>query len=169
MSQLDATRIFNAVKGLLSSLDTTDDSLLKRVLGLQWTEKVALTDAGTSATAVGTTPFFTNDLGCNVRVVASKFLGATTVPSGATHNTVLTLSKIESTGTTATTVAAYTSDVAGGTATASVPKALTITDAAAVLAAGDTLRIAASKGGSGIQISTATAPSYVVVTLEKVK
>jgi hypothetical protein len=168
MSQLAATRIFNAMKGLLSGLDSTDDSLIKRVLGIQWTEKVAVTDAGTSATAVGTTPFWTNDLGCNVQVVAAKFIGSTTVPGQATHTTTMTLSKIESTGTTATTIGTYTSDASGGTATASVPKSLTLTASAVVLAAGDTLRIAASKAGSGVAIGTSTAPSYVAVTLEKV-
>jgi hypothetical protein len=168
MSQLTATRIFNAMKGLLSGLDSTDESLLKRCLGIQWTEKVAVTDAGTSATAVGKTPFWNNDLGCNVQVVAAKFLGCTTVPGQATHYATTTLNKYESTGTTATAVGSWASDAAGGTASVRVPKALTLTASAVIVAAGESLVVDVAKAGSGVQIGTSTAPSYLYVVLEKV-
>ncbi len=170
MSQLDATRIFNAVRGLLSSLDATDDSLLKRVLGIQWVEKVYVTDGGTAATAVGITPLWVNDLGCNVQVISAAFVGCTAVNPSATNNATVTLKQYESTGTTATSVAAYTSDVAGGTASARVAKALTVTASAVIVANGAMLTVDVAKSATtGVAIATSTMPSMVKVVLEKVK
>lgn len=168
MSQLTSAKIMKALYGLLSGLDSTDEALIKRVLGVQWKEKVALTDGGTAATAVAATPFYTNDEGTSVRVVNAKLITPVTVAPGATDNMTLTLSKVDSEGSNAATVATYTSNVAGGTATADVPKSLTNTDANVVVASGWTLRAAVTKGASGVAFAEATAPAYLVVTLEKV-
>ncbi len=169
MSQLSGARIFNAIKGLFSSLDETDAALLKRILGVQFKVQVPLSDGGATATSVAAQPFFTNDHGVSLRVVAAKLLSPVTIAPGATDNVVVALTKVDSAGSNSATVASYTSDVAGGTATADVPKALTVvggTSTVAVLASGWALRAAATKGGSGVPISDATTSAMVDVTLE---
>jgi len=169
MSQLTGTRIFNAIKGLFSSLDETDAALLKKVLGVRFKVRIPLTDGGTAATAVGATPFFTNDYGVSLKVVSANFMAPVTIGTGATDNATFTISKVDSAGTNSATVASYTSDVAGGTATADVPKALTVvggTSTVAVLASGWTLRAAVSKGASGVAIAESTAPGFLETWLE---
>ncbi len=170
MAQLDATRIFNAFKGLLSGLDSTDEALIKRVLGIQFTKEVAVTDGGTAATAVGVTPAWVNDLGCNVQVVSAAFVGSTAVNPNATNYATVTVKQYESTGTTATSIGAWASDVAGGTASARVAKALTLTAANVIVANGAMLTVDVAKTATtGVAIATATAPSIVKIVLEKVK
>lgn len=169
MSQLTGVRIFNAIKGLFSSLDSTDELMLKRILGVRFKARVPIGDAGATATSVGATPFFTNDSGLSVRVVAAKLMAPVTIAPGATHNCAFVLDKVDSAGSNAATIASYTSDVAGGTATADVPKALSVvggTSTVAVVADGWTLRAAATKGGSGVPIAEATAAGTIEVTME---
>jgi hypothetical protein len=169
MSQLTGNRILNALYGLLSGLDATDRALLSRVVGGKFKTRVALGDRGATATSAPATPFFTNDEGVSLRVTAAKLLTPTTIAPGATHNVAFVLDKVDSAGANGATVASYTSDVAGGTATADVPKALTVvggTSTVAVLASGWTLRASATKGGSGVIISDGEAPCILEVTME---
>lgn len=169
MSQLTGKRVFNALKGLLSGLDSTDEALLKNILGVRKKVRVQLGDGGATATSVGAIPFYTNDSGATVRVVKANLLSPVTIAPGATNNVAFTVSKVDSAGANAETVATWTSNVAGGTATADVPKALTVTggtSTAAAVADGWTLRIAAAKGGSGVPIADGEAQAVVEVTLD---
>ncbi len=169
MSQLSGARIMNALNGLLSGLDDTDRALLKKMLGVSFKVRVPLGDAGTSATSAGATPFFTNDSGASLRVTAAKYMGPTTIGTGATHNVVIALDKVDSAGANGATIASYTSDVAGGTATADVPKTVTVTggtSTVATVASGWTLRASATKGGSGVIMSDGAVPGYLEVTLD---
>lgn len=169
MSQQTGARIANAIYGLMSGLDETDRLLLKRILGLRFKTRVALGDRGATATSAGATPFFTNDSDVSVRVIAAKLLSPVTIAPGATNNVVFAVDKVDSAGSNSATVASYTSDVAGGTATADVPKALTVvggTSTVATIASGWTLRASATKGASGVIISDGEAPCIVEVTME---
>ncbi len=169
MSQLTGVRIFNAIKGLFSSLDSTDELLLKRMLGVRFKVPVLIGDQGATATSAAAIPFFTNDTGVSLRVVEANLLAPVTIAPGATDNVAFVLSKVDSAGSNAATVASYTSDVAGGTATADVPKAMTVvggTSTVATIADGWTLRIAATKGASGVLIGGVNDHCTVVVELE---
>ncbi len=169
MAQLTGNRIFNAIKGLLSGLDSTDEALLKKALGLQFKVRVALGDRGATATSAPATPFFTNDTGVSLRVVAAKLLAPRQIAPGATDNVAFVVDKVDSAGSNSATIASYTSDVAGGTATADVPKELAVvggTSTVATVASGWTLRAAATKGASGVIISDGEAPCIVEVTLD---
>ena len=126
MAQLTGARIMNALSGLLSGLDDTDRALLKKMLGVSFKVRVALGDRGATATSVGATPFFTNDTGATLKVTAAKLLSPVTIAPGATDNVVFAITKVDSAGANSATVASHTSDVAGGTATADVPKTVTV-------------------------------------------
>jgi hypothetical protein len=169
MSQLTGTRIFNAIKGLFSSLDETDAILLKRMLGVRFKTRVAMSDGGATATSVPLITFFNNDSGVSLKVVSAQLMTPVTVAPGATNNVAFVLDKVDSAGANNANIATYTSDVAGGTATADVPKALTVvggTSTVAVLASGWSLRASATKGASGVPISDATGAAILEVTME---
>lgn len=169
MSQLTGARIANALLGLLSGLDSTDRAYLKRILGLRQKVTGRFTDGGATATAVGTSNIWHNDTGLSVRVDLAEIILPVTVAPGATDNAAFTLSKVDADGANAATVATYTSDVAGGTATASKPKAMTLvggTSTVCTIADGWTLRIAATKGGSGVPVASATAQGIVEVSYD---
>ncbi len=167
MGQLSGSRIVNAFIGLFSKTDTTDEALLRALVTRQKV-RVYLTDGGTAGTAQTATAFFTNDFGTSMRVISAKLITPVTVTAHASNTATVTLDKVDSAGSNAATVAAYTSDVAGGTTTAFVPKALTTTDANLTLLSGWTLRIAASKAASGVALGAATSQAYVEVILEPV-
>jgi len=169
MSQLTGGRITNALFGLLSGLDSTDRATIARILKTKFKVRVALGDRGATATSVGAIPFYTNDEGVSVRVTAAKLLAPVTIAPGATDNVAFAITKVDSAGANSATVASYTSDVSGGTATADVPKTITVvggTSTVATIASGWTLRAAATKGASGVIISDGEAPCIVEVTLD---
>lgn len=165
MAQLDGTRILNALYGLFSKLDSTDEATVKSVIH-QRKVRVQITDGGTAGTAQTATPFFTNDTGVSLRVVSAKLMTPVAVTANGSTNVTVTLTKVDAAGSNAATVAAYTSDVAGGSTVAHVPKALTNTNANVVLLNGWTLHIAASKASTGVAIASATAQAWVEVILE---
>ncbi len=169
MAQLTGARIMNALNGLLVGLDETDRALLKKMLGVRFKKTVEMRDAGVLATTVHATPFFTNDSGVSVKVVSAYLICPVAVTPGATANVAVVLDKVDSAGTNAATIATYTSDVAGGTATAFVPKALTVvgaTSTVAVVATGWTLRATATKNSTGIGIGATSSPAVMEVTME---
>ncbi len=169
MSQQTGGRLANALYGLMSGLDATDRELIKRFFDSKFKVRVPLTDSGASATAAPAQTFFTNDLGATLRVTAAKLLSPVTIAPGATHNVTFTVDKVDADGSNSATIATYTSDVAGGTATADKPKELTVTggtSTVAAVASGWSLRAACSKGASGNLISDGTAPSWIEVTLD---
>lgn len=166
MGQLNATRIKNAIWGLFSRLDQTDEDLLSYVSGLRFKIRGDITDGGTAGTAQTATPFFTNDFGCNLRVKAVKLMTPVAVTANGTNNLTCTLTKVDAAGSNPATVAAYTSDVAGGSTVAHVPKALTLTSTNIVIPNGWSLHIAVSKASAGVAFAAATSQAYIEVTLE---
>lgn len=168
MSQLSGTRIYNAIIGLFTALDTNDDLLLKRLLGVRFREMIYISDGGATGTSVGANGFFTNYAdgpNVNLRVLAAYIVPPVNITAGATANVTFTLDRIDPTGTTATSVATFTSTVQ---ATAHVLTAMTMSATAGntTLPSGNTLRIAASKNSTGIPIATAVAPCWLQVDLE---
>lgn len=167
MAQLTATRIFNAIAGLFSSLDSTDSTLLKNTM---WRQKVGVhvTDGGTAATAQTATAFFTNDLGTTVRATKVTIKVPVAVTAGDTNNATVTVTKVDAAGSNSATVATLTTNTTQGNLTAFVAYELDITEANQDIADGWTLRVAVSKASSGVAIAAATSQAYVEVTLEPV-
>lgn len=169
MSQLSGSRIANAVLGLLSGLDDTDRTLLKKLLHIKFKVKVDVGDGGASATSVANKQVWKNDLGVSVRVTEASLFAPVTIAPGATHNCAFLLEQVDSTNAATATVASYTSDVAGGTATANVAKSLSVTggtSTAAVVPSGSSLIISATKGGSGVLIGDTATPSVIEVWID---
>lgn len=73
------------------------------------------------------------------RVKTATAVSATTLGADATNNITMTVAKRDGIGGAATTIAAATTDVAGGALTAFTPKTLTVTDTAVEIAAGGVL------------------------------
>lgn len=167
MGQLDATQIIKQEQALHSCLDDTDRTLLKRSVALQWKVLADFTDGGTAGTAKTATPIYTNDEGCNVRVKLAMASAPVAITGDNTNNAVFTLDKVDAAGANATTVATFTTNVAGGNWVAAVQKAITLTTANLLLASGWTLRLAISKGGTGVAVASATAQGRFEVTLER--
>lgn len=166
MSQLTVQRILNAFHGLFSSLDATDDALLKACTGARFKARVYLSDLATAATAQTATPFFTNDLGCTLSVISAKLIVPIAVTADASNKMTCTLTKVDATGLNPATVAAATTDLAGGSLVAHLPKLLAPTVANAALPSGWTLHAAVSKAGSGVAFTAATSQAYLEVVLE---
>ena len=169
MSQLTGTRIANALYGLMSGLDATDRTLIEKVLGGRFKVKVDVGDGGSSAQSVTNKHVWYNGLGVSVRAIAGNLFAPVTIAPGATHNVAFVLESVNADNSATATVAGYTSNVAGGTATANVPKALTVTggtSTSAVIPSGYSLIISATKGASGVLIGDTATPSVVEVELE---
>jgi hypothetical protein len=169
MSQITGKRLADAVFGLLSGLDDTDRTTLKKLFGFKFKVKADVGDGGASATSVTDKHVWKNDTGVSVRVTEANLFAQTTIAPGATHNVAFTLERTDSTNAATATVATYTSDVAGGTATKGVAKALSVTggtSTSAVIPSGSALIISATKGGSGVLIGDTATPSVIEVWLE---
>lgn len=172
MSQLTGNKIFAAFIAFFSPLkasftDTADADLVANTYARLHIQADA-TDGGTAATAQTATTFFTNDTGGNLDTNSAVFITPVAVTADATNNLTVTLSKVDAAGANATTVATYTSDLAGGSTVAHVPKAMTISTVAGarVLAPGWSLRWAVSKASSGVAFAAATSQAYLQAKLE---
>lgn len=97
-----------------------------------------------------------------IEIVSVHYTPDGAVTADAANNATITFSKRDGAGGGATSLATYTSDVAGGSLTAHVPKALTMaaTVADRQLAAGAVLTEAITKGGTGVALQ---AGSFTVV------
>lgn len=78
------------------------------------------------------------------------------ITADATNNATVTVKWRDSAAANPVTVAAYTSDVAGGSVTQGAPKAFTLTAANVVVAAGGSLTLTIAKGGSGVVVRAGT-------------
>lgn len=169
MAQLDGKRIANALYGLMSGLDATDRTLVKKILGARFKVKADVGDGAATATSVTDKFVWYNDLGISVRAVAAKLFAAVTIAPGATDNCSFVVESTSADNSATATIAAYTSNVAGGTATKGVAKDLSITggtSTAAVIPAGYAVIVSATKGGSGVLIGGAQTPSVVELEFE---
>lgn len=169
MGQLTGTRIVNALASLMSSLDSTDRLLIEKVLNGRFKVRCDVGDGAATATSVTDKHVWQNSLGVSVRAVAAKLFAAVTIAPGATHNCAFVLESVSADNGTTATIASYTSDVAGGTATKNVAKSLTITggtSTAATVPDGYAVIVSATKGGSGVLIGGAETPSVIEVEFE---
>lgn len=172
MGQLNGNKILSALVAFFSPTkstfaDVADWDLVANTYG-RMRAIADLTDSGTAGTAQTATTFFTNDTGGNLDLSSALLLTPVAVAADAANNVTVTLSRVDAAGANATTMATYTSDVAGGATVAGVPKALTISTVAGarVLPSGWSLRIAASKAGTGVAIAAATSQAYLQTKLE---
>lgn len=103
----------------------------------------------TAATASAERPVFRAADACTV--TAAYFLPGGALTADNTDYAVLRIQKRDGVGGSASTVASYTTNVAGGSLTAQVTKSLgTITNAS--VAAGSILTFEITKGGSGVAV-----------------
>lgn len=89
-----------------------------------------------------------------IRIVSISYTPDGAVTADAANNATIAFAKRDGVGGGSTPVASYTSDVAGGSLTAHVPKLLTnsATPANLELAAGNVLTEAITKGGTGVAL-----------------
>lgn len=166
MAQLTAIRIFNGLKGLLSSLDATDDLLVKKVLWRRQV-RVQVTDGGTAGTAQGEVGVWYNDTGVDVAVRAAYAVTPVAVTAHATNYATFDISK--RVAGSATSIGTFATDtVTTDDMTAYVEKALTLTDANVVVPAGAWLTAKVTKASSGVAIGSATAQASIVAIIEPV-
>lgn len=166
MGQLSGTRILNAFINFFSALDDTDRALVADTYGKPRISAY-VTDGGTAATAQTATTFWTNDTGGPVTLDAGYFFTPVAITADATNNLTLTVSRVDAAGANATTIATYTSDVAGGSTVAGVPKPLVPSGTAGniTIPAGWSVRVAVAKAASGVAMAAATSQAYVLLKL----
>lgn len=171
MGQLNGTRLLNALVAWFSPTDDTDRALVGDTYG-KVRPRLHVTDGGTAGTAQTATTFWTNDTGgpmtLDVKSATDSggvFITPVAVTANASNNLTLTVDRVDAAGANATTMATYTSDVAGGSTVAGVPKMLTPSATAGniTVPAGWSVRVAVSKGGTGVAMAAATSQAYVVL------
>jgi hypothetical protein len=166
MSQLTARGIYKALCALFSSLDSTDETLVKKML---WRKKVKLevTDGGTAGTAQGETFMWYNDTGVDVTVKESRAIAPVAVTAHGTNYATFTLSKRDTAGANAATVAEFATDtVTTDDMTAFLPKSMTLTSANVTVPSGYVLTGKVAKAGTGVAIGSATAQACIEVIIE---
>lgn len=109
-------------------------------------------DDATAATATSET--YTGRVNLNkVRVKAVYYTPTTGgITADASNNATITIKWRDSAAANPVTVATYTTDVAGGSATQGVPKAMTLTQANTICAAGGSFTITITKAGTGVVV-----------------
>lgn len=168
MAQLTAARIFNAIYGLFSGLDSTDATLLKK---LQWRRKVRLDihDSATAGTAFTKSLIWRNDTGVDQKVISAEAAAPIAVTANATNYASFIVTKLDSAGANGATVGTFATDtVTTDDMVAHVPKALTLTDANVVVPAGSILVGEVTKTASGVALTAATSRASITVELEPV-
>lgn len=148
----DSTQVLKSVQGVLGGVSGTDipgtvrHALCRRIV--VWPKPA---DDGSASTATAEVLVFRAP-------VAGKIVSAhlTATSGGVTANdtdyATVTVSKRDGAGGSATTIATYSSTVAGGGMTQWVPKALTVTEADATFAAGSIITVKITKPGSGVVV-----------------
>ncbi len=168
MGQLNTTRIWNALKGLFSTLDATDEAILKKSIWQQ-TVNTEIHDSATAGTAFTATALWYNNLGFDVKVTAARATAPIAVTANATNFATFTVARIDAAGANSANVATFATDtVTTDDMVANVPKTMTLTDANVVIPAGFTLVVAVAKASSGVAITAATSRAKVEVDLEPV-
>lgn len=167
MGQLTGPKVVAAIRGLLSSLDSTDDDLVKNLLVREKVE-AHVTDGGTASTAQTETFMWRNDTGVDMYVVSARFCTPVAVTANDTNYATLTLAKRDSAGANSATVGSMTTQITGGSGnvTAFLPVALSLTAANRVVPSGSVLTIAVAKASAGVALAAATSQVRVVVIVE---
>lgn len=163
MGQLSNNSIFKAIMGLFSSLDSTDETLLRNTM---WRFNAVgyFTDGGTAGTAQTETAFWTNDTGVAMKVTSVKIVTPVAVATNGTNFGTATVSYRTSAGGGATAIGAQST--AATSLTAFAPTSVSITAGNDIVPVGGVLTIALSKAASGVAFAAATSQAYVSVQLE---
>lgn len=164
MAQLTASKIIGAIKGLFSSLDATDTSLLTNMLLFDQLE-AHVTDGGTAGTAQTETFVYQNTTGTNQQVTGITACSPVAITGDNTNNATFTVTKRDNAGINNVVVGTITTNVAAGNWTAFLPKALALTAANVVVPNGSVLTVLVSKAGTGVAIGAATSQSRVQIQL----
>ncbi len=145
--------IRNKIAGMVHTISDDPTSVMSAVRTMSYRRATYVKASADSMAADTTAAQFVARVptGSTWRVVEAHFTSHTggTITADATDTVTITLEKADGAGGSATAVAAYTSNVAGGSLAALVPKALTVTASAATLTAGQILDFKIAKGGSG--------------------
>jgi hypothetical protein len=168
MAQLSASRIFNALAGLFSSTDSTDEALLKTAL---WRKTIHchVTDGGTAGTAQTETVVWRNDTGATVKVVSAHVIAPVAVTANATNYATFLVYKRSSAGASQATIGTFATDtVTTDDMTAFAPKELTLTVANVEVAAGAVITCAVTKTAAGVAIAAATSQARVQIVVEPI-
>lgn len=167
MSQLSATRIFNALAALFSSLDQTDRDLVKT---LMWQDQVTgyVTDGGTAGTAQTETAVWVNNTGVPVKVTDLHVVTPVNVTASDTVFATFTAAYRTAAGGGATTIGSALTKVTAGTGnlTAFAPIDIVPTGGNQVVPVGGVLTVAVAKASTGTAIASATAQAYIQFTIE---
>lgn len=168
MGQLNAERIKNALSALFTSLDSTDVTLLKKLM-CRGSAVGYFTDGGTAGTAQTATAFFVNETSKPVKITSVKFVTPIAVTANATNYGTVTVAHRTSAGASATTVVSFATDtVTTDDLVAFAPKDLTslITAGNDVVPAGGVVTVALAKTASGVAFAAATSQAYVSIEYE---
>jgi hypothetical protein len=151
MAQLSASRIFNALAGLFSSTDSTDEALLKTAL---WRKTIHchVTDGGTAGTAQTETVVWRNDTGATVKVVSAHVIAPVAVTANATNYATFLVYKRSSAGASQATIGTFATD--------------TVTNVE--VAAGAVITCAVTKTAAGVAIAAATSQARVQIVVEPI-
>lgn len=161
MGQLSATSILNAIYGLFSALDDTDKTLLRKEL---YVKKVSVDchDSATAGTAFTKSPIWYNDTGASARVVAARAIAPVAVTANATNFATFLVSRLDSAGGNAATVATFATDtVTDDNMVANVAKDMTLTAANVIVPAGSYLVGEITKTASGVAVTAATSRARI--------
>lgn len=146
-------KIRNQFAGMVHTIDTDSTTVMNAVRQMNYRRLVYVKAAADAMASTTTSAQFVARVptGMTWRVVEAHFTSHTggTITADATDTVTITVEKADGAGGSATAVAAWTSNVAGGSLAALVPKALTVTGSASTLTAGQILDFTIAKGGSG--------------------
>lgn len=163
---LSVTNITNAIYGLFSKADATDETLIRNTITRR-TVEARLFDAATAGTAMTETCFFKNLTGASIRITAAWVVAPVAVAADNTDYVTFTVAQRTSAGASSATVASADSRAASLNAlVAFAPEALTLTAANIIVADGAVLTVAVAKAGSGKAITAATSDAYLIVQYE---
>lgn len=167
MGQLTGTRILDAVVGLLSRLDSTDETLAKKVVLQPRIVTVDCHDSATAGTAFTKSIIWKNDTTTSYRVVAAEASAPVAVTANATNFASFIATKLDSAGANGAVVATFATDtVTTDDMVANVPKTMTLTVANVVVPAGSILVGEITKTASGVAVTAATSRARITLYLE---
>lgn len=148
----DTQRVFARLLGQINSGPGTDVSGALRQMVARRSVRV-IKAAADSMASDATTEYVIARFPVATKVVSAHFTGASGgIAAHASNTATLTVSKRDGAGGSATPIAAYTSNTAGGDVTQWVPKALTVTEADSVVPAGGILTFKIAKASSGVVV-----------------
>lgn len=166
MAQLTGAKLFGALRGLFSALDSTDDDFIKSTM---FRKKVSLVinDAATAGTAHTETFMWRNDTGIDMRVVSAYAVAPIAVTANGTSYATFLVASRTAAGASAANVATFATDTTTtDDMVALAPKAMTLTAANVIVPAGYVLTGAVTKTSSGVALTAATSQALIEVLLE---